>query len=84
MLSVAVVEHSDKRNFGKKQFIWLTGYNPSTRETEVGTQDWSLKQELQRNIAHLIPYLHTGWLPGSPSCTTQAHLTRDGISIPRE
>jgi hypothetical protein len=80
-----LIEHSDKSNFGRKGFVWLTGYSPSSREAKArGTQGSSLKQKPQRNTAHPLPYLLTGWLPGSPSYNTKTHLTRDGISIPRE
>lgn len=38
LFSTAVVKHHDQRNFGRKRFIWLTGYSLSSWEVNVGTQ----------------------------------------------
>jgi hypothetical protein len=38
LLSIAVLKYHDQNNLGeRKEFIWLTGSSPSSRETNAGT-----------------------------------------------
>lgn len=39
LLSVVVINTTTKRNLGKKGLIWFTGYNLSSREAKMSTQD---------------------------------------------
>lgn len=80
LISAAVI----KSNFGRKGFIWLTGYSTSSKETRARTQGKSWKQKPQRNTA---PRYRNWLLPGSlPAASYKgtAQMTRDGTTILRE
>lgn len=50
--SVAVIKHQPQATCGRKGFVWLIGFSPSSRKAKAGFWRQDLKQKRWRNSAY--------------------------------